>query len=98
MAVLWWMVLLATRYTSVASVTASIALAPLVFAFGGTWAEVIFTACAAAAIVVLHRANIERLWRGTENRFSIRLPRLHRRGPSPVAAATAGTDHTPPAG
>ena len=98
MAVLWWMVLLATRYTSVASVTASIALAPLVFAFGGTWAEVIFTACAAAAIVVLHRANIERLWRGTENRFSIRLPRLHRRGPSPVAAAAAGTDHTPPAG
>jgi glycerol-3-phosphate acyltransferase PlsY len=94
MALLWWLVLLATRYTSVASISASVALPPLVLVFGGSWPEVVFTLCAALAIVALHRANIERLMRGTENRFTLRLPGLRRRGPSPVAAALGG-DRTP---
>jgi glycerol-3-phosphate acyltransferase PlsY len=94
MAVLWWMVLVATRYTSVASITASLALPPLVLVFGGSWAEVIFTIGAAAAIIVLHRANIERLRHGSENRFALRLPGLRRHAPAPVAAAAS--DRTPP--
>ena len=85
MAVVWWLVLLATRYTSVASIAASLALPPLVLAFGGSWPEVLFTLGAAAAIIVLHRANLERLARGTENRFALRLPGLRRRAPSPIA-------------
>jgi glycerol-3-phosphate acyltransferase PlsY len=93
MAVVWWMVLLATRYTSVASITASLALPPLVLLFGGTWAEVLFTLGAAIAIIVLHRANIERLMHGSENRFTLRLPRLHRHTRAPVAAS----DPIPPA-
>ena len=95
MAVLWWMVLLATRYTSVASIIASIALPPLVLVLGGSWAEVLFTVGAAVAIIALHRANIERLMHGTENRFTLRVPRLHRRAPAPIAAGAAG-DQTPP--
>ena len=95
MAVLWWMVLLATRYTSVASITASLALPPLVLVFGGSWAEVLFTVGAAIAIIALHRANIERLMQGTENRFTLRLPGLRRRPAAPVAAAAA-VDQTPP--
>jgi glycerol-3-phosphate acyltransferase PlsY len=95
MAVLWWMVLLATRYTSVASITASLALPPLVLVFGGTLAEVLFTVGAAAAIIVLHRANIDRLRQGTENRFTLHVPSLRRRPPTPVAAAAA-SDRTPP--
>jgi glycerol-3-phosphate acyltransferase PlsY len=95
MAVLWWMVLLATRYTSIASITASLALPPLVLVFGGSWPEVFFTLGAAVAIIVLHRTNIERLIRGTENRFTLHLPGVRRRGPAPVAAAAAG-DQTPP--
>jgi glycerol-3-phosphate acyltransferase PlsY len=87
MAVVWWMVLLATRYTSVASITASLVLPALVLVFGGTWAEVFFTLGAAIAIIVLHRANIERLMHGNENRFTLRLPRLHRGTPAPVAAS-----------
>jgi glycerol-3-phosphate acyltransferase PlsY len=87
MAVVWWLVLLATRYTSVASITASLALPPLVFIFGGSWAEVLFTLGAALAIIVLHRANIERLRQGTENRFSLHLPGLRRHTRAPVAAA-----------
>lgn len=95
MAVLWWMVLLATRYTSIASITASLALPPLVLVFGGSWPEVFFTLGAAVAIIVLHRTNIERLIRGTENRFTLHLPGVRRRGPAPIAAAAAG-DQTPP--
>ncbi len=92
MAVVWWLVLLATRYTSVASITASLVLPALVLVFGGTWAEVFFTLGAAIAIIVLHRANIERLLHGNENRFALRLPGLHRRAPAPVVVS----DPTPP--
>jgi len=95
MAVLWWLVLLATRYTSVASITASLALPPLVLVFGGSLAEVLFTAGAAAAIIVLHRANIQRLRHGDENRFRLRLPRLRRRAPAPVPAAAVGHPRPP---
>jgi glycerol-3-phosphate acyltransferase PlsY len=87
MAVVWWLVLLATRYTSVASITASLVLPALVLVFGGTWAEVFFTLGAAIAIIVLHRANIERLLHGNENRFTLRLPGLHRRSPAPVVVS-----------
>jgi glycerol-3-phosphate acyltransferase PlsY len=87
MAVVWWLVLLATRYTSVASITASLVLPALVLVFGGTWAEVFFTLGAAIAIIVLHRANIERLLHGNENRFTLRLPGLHRRSPVPVVVS-----------
>jgi glycerol-3-phosphate acyltransferase PlsY len=95
MAVLWWLVLLATRYTSVASITASLALPPLVLVFGGSLAEVLFTAGAAAAIIVLHRANIQRLRHGDENRFTLRLPRLRHRTPAPVPAAAVGHPRPP---
>lgn len=95
MAALWWVALVVTRYTSVASMTAAAALPPLVLVFGGSWAEVAFTAGAALAIIVLHRSNIDRLIRGTENRFTLRLPRVHRRSRASVVAA-AGTDHRPP--
>ena len=95
MAVLWWLVLVATRYTSVASITASLALPPLVLVFGGSLAEVLFTAGAAAAIIVLHRANIQRLRHGDENRFTLRLPRLRRRAPAPVPATAVGQPRPP---
>ena len=95
MAVVWWIVLLATRYTSVASITASLALPPLVLVFGGSLPEVLFTVGAALVIILLHRANIERLARGTENRFTLRLPGLRRRAPGPVAAAAAGDRSRP---
>jgi glycerol-3-phosphate acyltransferase PlsY len=83
-AVLWWLVLLSTRYTSVASITGAVALPPLVYVFGGSWAEVLFTAGAGVAILVLHQANIRRLMHGTENRFTIRRPGAPRRAPTPA--------------
>jgi acyl phosphate:glycerol-3-phosphate acyltransferase len=82
-AVLWWAVLLTTRYTSVASIAGAVALPLLVVAFGGSWPDLLFTGGAAAAILALHRANIERLLKGTENRFTFhrREVTAHRRPP-----------------
>jgi glycerol-3-phosphate acyltransferase PlsY len=65
----WVLVFLTTRYSSVASLLSAVALAVFAAVFGASTAVVVFTAGAAAAIVVLHRANLGRLARGTENRF-----------------------------
>jgi glycerol-3-phosphate acyltransferase PlsY len=75
----WIVVFLATRYTSVASMTGAAALPVLVLVFGGSWPVFAFALGAALAILVLHRANIRRLVHGEENRFE-----LHRRRPRAV--------------
>jgi acyl phosphate:glycerol-3-phosphate acyltransferase len=75
----WIVVFLATRYTSVASMTGAVSLPVLVLVFGGSWPVFAFALGAALAILVLHRANIRRLVRGEENRFE-----LHRRRPRAV--------------
>jgi glycerol-3-phosphate acyltransferase PlsY len=68
----WIVIFLATRYSSLASLTAAVALPIVAAALGTPWPTVVFTAGAAVAIVFLHRANIARLLSGTENRFRLR--------------------------
>jgi glycerol-3-phosphate acyltransferase PlsY len=75
----WIVVFLSTRYTSIASMAGATALPLLVLVFGGSWPVFAFALGAALAILVLHRANIRRLVRGEENRFE-----LHRRRPRAV--------------
>ena len=67
----WVCAFLATRYTSVASMVSASTLPLFAFAFGASAPVVAFTAGAAVAIFVLHRANIARLLRRTENRFEL---------------------------
>jgi acyl phosphate:glycerol-3-phosphate acyltransferase len=74
----WIVAFLATRYTSVASMSSAVALPVLVFVFGGSWPMVAFAVGAALAIFVLHRANIGRLARGEENRFTLRRRRTEK--------------------
>jgi glycerol-3-phosphate acyltransferase PlsY len=74
---IWIAVFLVTRYASVASMVAAVLLPLFALAFDASWPIVAFTAGAAVAIVVLHRTNIARLYRGTENRFD--LPRVRGR-------------------
>jgi glycerol-3-phosphate acyltransferase PlsY len=81
--VVWIAVFLATRYTSVASMTAAVALPIVAAALDTPWPTVAFTAGAAVAIVLLHRANIGRLLAGTENRFRLR------RGQRPAASRSS---------
>lgn len=69
MAAVWIVTFLVTRYTSVASLLSAATLPLFALLFGASWPVVAFTAGAAVAIFVLHRANISRLWHRTENRF-----------------------------
>ena len=62
-----------TKYISLGSVLASVALPPLAYALGSS-APVVVAACAAAAIIVFrHRANVGRLRTGTERRLGVRV-------------------------
>jgi acyl phosphate:glycerol-3-phosphate acyltransferase len=70
-AVVWWVLFLATRYTSVASMAAAVSLPLFGIVFGVAWPVVAFMAGAAAAIILLHRANIGRLLHGNESRFRL---------------------------
>jgi acyl phosphate:glycerol-3-phosphate acyltransferase len=71
-AAVWIVVFFATRYASIASMAAAVSLPLFAVILGASWPVVAFTAGAAVAIVVLHRGNIARLARGTENRFVLR--------------------------
>jgi len=62
-----------TKYISLGSVLASVALPPLAYALGGSAPSVI-AACAASAIILFrHRANVGRLRTGTERRLGVRV-------------------------
>lgn len=71
----WIVVFLVTRYASVASMVSAATLPLFAILFGASWSIVAFTVAAAVGIVLLHRANIVRLFRGTENRFELRRRR-----------------------
>ena len=72
MSVVWVVTFLLTRYTSIASMVSAVSLPLLALAFGSSIPVVVFSAGAALAILILHRANIRRLLNGTENRFVLR--------------------------
>src|SRR5438876_1557873 len=68
LAVVWM-----TKYISLGSLIASIALPPLAYLTGSS-AAAVGAACAASAIIVLrHRSNVERLRAGTERRIGARI-------------------------
>jgi glycerol-3-phosphate acyltransferase PlsY len=70
--VVWLVVFLVTRYSSVASILAALTLPLFTWLFGAGWPVVTFGALAAVAVLLLHRPNIRRLFKGTENRFEFR--------------------------
>jgi glycerol-3-phosphate acyltransferase PlsY len=76
----WLLVFVAFRYASVASMVTALALPVLAVVLGYPWPVLAFTLVGAAAVLVLHRGNIQRLRAGTENRFKLR-----RRGPAAPA-------------
>ncbi len=71
---LWLLTFALSRYTSVASILAAVALPLVAVAIGYPLAVIIFAAVTGAAIIFLHRANLRRLRAGTENRFLRRAP------------------------
>jgi glycerol-3-phosphate acyltransferase PlsY len=73
-AVVWIAVFALTRYASLASMLAAVALPLLCLALGSSWPVVAFTALAALGVLALHRQNVRRLLRGTEPRFARGAP------------------------
>ena len=69
---LWIIVFLVFRYASVASIVASLSLAPVAIGLGEPWPVWAFGLVAGIAVLVLHRANLKRLFRGQEHRFQLR--------------------------
>jgi glycerol-3-phosphate acyltransferase PlsY len=79
-----WLVLFGvTRYASVASIVAAVSLGLWAWLLGYPWPVIAFGGFAAVGVLLLHRANIGRLWRGEESRFQLRRKRS---GPSPSAS------------
>jgi glycerol-3-phosphate acyltransferase PlsY len=63
-----------TRYVSLGSLLASVALPPMVYALSGP--PIVIEAALAAAVLILfrHRSNVARLVAGTERRLAFRAP------------------------
>jgi glycerol-3-phosphate acyltransferase PlsY len=66
----WLLVFGLTRYASVASITSALSLPLWSWLLGYPWPVTVFGGAAGVAVLVLHRANIKRLVRGEEARFS----------------------------
>jgi glycerol-3-phosphate acyltransferase PlsY len=81
-AAVWLIVFGLTRYASVASIAAAASLPALAAALGYGWPVIAFGGAAAVGVLVLHRANIRRLFAGTENRFDLRRRRKIEGAPS----------------
>jgi acyl phosphate:glycerol-3-phosphate acyltransferase len=71
-AVVWAAVFFVFRFASVASIVTAVAVPIAAVVLGEPWPVVLFTALAAVAVLILHRANIARLRAGTEKRFRFR--------------------------
>jgi glycerol-3-phosphate acyltransferase PlsY len=75
-AVIWIAVAAATRYSSVASLTASVA-APVILHFLGTPPEALTFLVLAIATFIMHRGNIARLMQGTEGKIGQKADAPH---------------------
>jgi glycerol-3-phosphate acyltransferase PlsY len=68
----WLVVFVASRYASLASIVAGIALPVTAALYGYPTSVIVFGVAAAGAIGFLHRGNLRRLRAGTESRFVLR--------------------------
>jgi acyl phosphate:glycerol-3-phosphate acyltransferase len=66
---IWIIIFALSRYVSLASILAAFGLPFAAWAFGETWTIVFVTAALAALAIYKHKANIQRLINGTENRI-----------------------------
>jgi glycerol-3-phosphate acyltransferase PlsY len=69
-AAVWLVVFGLTRYASVASITSALSLPLWAWLIGYPWPVIVFAGVAAVGVLLLHRANLGRLWRGEEHRFT----------------------------
>lgn len=80
----WIIILILWRYVSLASISAAAVLPFAVGLTGYSWTLITVTAVMGALAIYKHKANIERLRRGTENRIGARKKETPGQGPSSV--------------
>ena len=80
----WIVVFALSRYVSLASISASFALPFAAWLVGESWTIILVTAALAALAIYKHKANIQRLINGTENRIGFKKP-LPSDAPKPTA-------------
>ena len=68
---IWLVVLLTTRFSSLASIIAAIAAPIITILLDEPWSSVIFVTLGSTAVLVLHRGNIARLLRHEESRIQL---------------------------
>ena len=68
---IWLVVLLTTRFSSLASITAAIAAPIVTILLDEPWSSVIFVTLGSIAVLVLHRGNMARLIRHEESRIQL---------------------------
>jgi acyl phosphate:glycerol-3-phosphate acyltransferase len=71
---IWIVVFALTRYVSLASISASFALPFAAWLVGESTNIILVTAALAALAIYKHKANIQRLIKGTENRIGAKQP------------------------
>ena len=67
--VLWGVIIGLTRWVSLGSVLAAMAIAPMMYLFGNPPSYVIFGAVGGLYIIIRHKTNMQRLLKGTEPRI-----------------------------
>jgi len=82
----WLILFVLTRYASLASILAAATLAPMAYGLGYPWPVIAFGGAAGAGVLVLHRANVQRLLAGEESRFELR-GRGSKPGPAEIPAS-----------
>jgi acyl phosphate:glycerol-3-phosphate acyltransferase len=71
----WIVVFAFSRYVSLASICAAVALPWAVWVFEGSRTMIVVTGALAALAIYKHKANIQRLLNGTENRIGAQKPK-----------------------
>jgi glycerol-3-phosphate acyltransferase PlsY len=70
-AVVWILVFVVFRYPSLASMVSAVSLIAWSLLLGYPWPVTVFAAFAAVGVIVLHKANLQRLVRGEEHRSTL---------------------------
>ncbi|WP_425800398.1 glycerol-3-phosphate 1-O-acyltransferase PlsY [Desulfitobacterium sp. Sab5] len=70
--ILFLIVVIFTRYVSMGSVVAALALLIFVFVFQEPLAYRVFAIIASSVVIIRHRTNFQRVLNGTENRFGVK--------------------------
>ncbi len=67
--ILWLIIVVVTRYVSLASMVAAVSVPLQAYYWDKTWEYIVFGVLAAAFVVYRHNANIHRLMDGTESKI-----------------------------